>query len=190
MELIKCGAVNGSKKTLYPGKVVYTFAVGTTELYNFMDKNETFIAFEINETNNPAFIAQNDNLVSVNNALMVDLTGQVASESIGTIQHSATGGQVNYVLGSQMAKNGRSIISLPSTRTDKEGKVHSRILDILPPGTIVTTSRNDVEWIVTEYGAVRLTNKPISYRVKQLISIAHPDFRDELTFKAKHFSWI
>ena len=190
MELIKCGAVNGSKKTLYPGKVVYTFAVGTTELHNFLHKNDTFIAFEINETNNPAFIALNDNLVSVNNALMVDLTGQVASESIGTKQHSATGGQVNYVLGAQMAKNGKSIIALPSTRMDKQGKLHSRILDILPLGTIVTTSRNDVEWIVTEYGAVRLTNKSISYRVKQLISIAHPNFRDELTFKAQQFSWI
>jgi len=190
MELIKCGAVNGSKKSVYPGKVVYTFAVGTTELYNFMHKNDTFIAFEINDTNNPAFIAQNDNLVSVNNALMIDLTGQVASEAIGTRQYSATGGQVNYVIGSQMAKNGKSIIALPSTRTDSKGKLHSRIMDVLPPGTIVTTSRNDVEWIITEFGAVRLTNKHISYRVKQLISIAHPDFRDELTLKAKQYNWI
>lgn len=190
MELVKCGAVNGSKKTLYPGKVVYTFAVGTRELHKFLHKNPEFIAFEIAKTNDPYFIAKNDNIVSINNALMVDLTGQVASESIGPAQFSATGGQVNFVLGSQMAKNGKSIIALPSTRTDEEGNMHSRILDMFPMGTIVTTSRNDVEWIVTEYGAVRLTNKSISVRVKSLISIAHPDFRDELTFKAKKLRWI
>lgn len=190
MELIKCGAVDGSRKTLLPGKVVYTFAVGTSELYNFLHKNDTFMAFEINETNNPSFIARNDNIVSVNNALMVDLTGQIASESIGPSQHSATGGQVNFVLGTQMAKNGKSIIAIPSTRTDKKGNVHSRILDMLPLGTVVTTSRNDVEWIVTEYGAARLTNKSVSWRVKELIKLAHPDFRDELRFKAKKLNWI
>lgn len=190
MELVKCGAVNGSKKTLYPGKVVYTFAVGTRELHQFLHRNPEFIAFEIEKTNDPYFIAQNDNLISINNALMVDLTGQVASESIGPSQFSATGGQVNFVLGSQMAKNGKSIIALPSTRTDEEGNLHSRILDMFPMGTIVTTSRNDVEWIVTEYGAVRLTNKSISVRAKSLISIAHPNFRDELKFKARKLKWI
>lgn len=190
MELYKCGAVNGSKKTLLPGKVVYTFAVGTHELHQFLHRNPDFIAFEIEKTNNPYFIAENNDIISINNALMVDLTGQIASESIGPSQFSATGGQVNFVLGSQMAKNGKSIIALPSTRTDRDGKRHSRILDMLPMGTIVTTSRNDVEWIVTEFGAVRLTNMSISLRVKALIGISHPDFRDELEFKARQQNWI
>lgn len=190
MELIKCGAANGSKKTFMPGKAVFTFAVGTHELYNFLDHNENCPAFEIEYTNDPQIIAQNENIVSVNNALMVDLTGQIASESIGPNQYSATGGQVNFVLGAQLAKNGVSIMALPSTRTDKDGIMHSRILDLLPPGTVVTTSRNDVEWLVTEYGATRLTNKSISARAKSLIALAHPDFRDELTFKAKKLAWI
>ena len=190
MELIKCGAVNNSKKSIFKDKVIYTFGVGTHELFNYIDKNPAFLACEIEHINDPAMIAQNDNIVSVNNALMVDLTGQAASESIGPRQYSATGGQVNFVLGSQMAKNGKSIIALPSTRTDKEGKLHSRILDVFPPATAVTTSRNDVEWIVTEYGAVRLTSKSISKRARALISIAHPDFQDELEFKARKFHWI
>jgi 4-hydroxybutyrate CoA-transferase len=190
MELIKCGAINGSKKTLHPGKVVYTFCVGNRELWDFMDHNEMFLGLEIDEVNDPNVIARNDNLVSVNNALMVDLTGQVASESIGTYQYSATGGQVSYVQGAQMSKGGKSILTLPSTRTDKEGNLHSRILPTFPEGTVCTTSRNDVEWVVTEHGAVRLTHQPISSRVKQLVSIAHPQFRDELIFKAKNIGWI
>ena len=190
MELMKCGALNGSRKTVYPGKVVYTFCIGTRELWQYMDHNEDFVGMEIEDVNNPDFIGQNDNMVSVNNALMVDLTGQVASESIGTFQYSATGGQVNFVLGAQRSKNGKSIIAMPSTRKDKEGVVHSRILSILPAGTVVSTSRNDVQWIVTEHGAACLKNKPISYRVRELIRIAHPDFRDELTFEAKKLGWI
>lgn len=190
MDLVKCGTVNGSKKTLLPGKVIYTFGVGNQELFNFLDHNETIMACEISKVNNPRIIAGNDNIVSVNNALSVDLTGQVASETIGTRQYTATGGQVNFVLGSQMAKNGKSLIALPSTYKDKEGKVRSRIMPMFPMGTVVTTSRNDVEWVVTEYGAVRLTNKPVSQRVKSLISIAHPDFRDELNFMARKQLWI
>ncbi|MGE5415528.1 MAG: acetyl-CoA hydrolase/transferase family protein [Acidobacteriota bacterium] len=190
MDLVKCGAVNNSKKSVLPGKVAYTFAVGTKELYNYLDRNEDFVAFEIGTINDPNVIAQNDNIVSVNNALMIDLTGQVASESIGTTQFSATGGQVAFVKGAQMAKNGKSILALPSTRVDSKGQTHSRIMDILPAGTIITTLRTDVEWIVTEFGAVRLTNKPVSWRAKELIKLAHPDFRDELTFKAKQIGWI
>ncbi|NLW92865.1 MAG: 4-hydroxybutyrate CoA-transferase [Syntrophomonadaceae bacterium] len=190
MELVKCGAVNNSKKTVHRDKVIYTFGVGTHELFDYLDRNPYFLACEIENTNDPAMIARNENIVSVNNALMVDLTGQAASESIGPRQYSATGGQVNFVLGSQLAKNGKSIIALPSTRTDKEGKLHSRILDVFPPATAVTTSRNDIEWVVTEYGAVRLTSMSISKRAKALISIAHPDFRDELMYKARQFQWL
>jgi len=155
-----------------------------------MDHNETFMGCEIEYVNDPGTIRQNDNMVSVNNALMVDLTGQVAAESIGTYQYSATGGQMNFVLGAQLAKNGKSIIALSSTRTDKEGKVHSRILDMFPQGTVISTSRNDVQWVVTEFGAVNLRNRSISWRVENLISIAHPDFREELTFQAKQLGWL
>ncbi|MGE5454638.1 MAG: acetyl-CoA hydrolase/transferase family protein, partial [Methylocystaceae bacterium] len=190
MELIKCGAINGSKKSFYPGKIPYTFCVGTKELWQFMDHNDTFIGFEIEYVNDPNVIAQNDNMVSVNNALMVDLTGQVAAESIGTFQYSATGGQVNFVLGAQRAKNGKSILALPATGVRKDGTVFSRITPTLPEGTVVTTSRNDVEWLVTEYGAARMSFKPISWRVKQLISLAHPDFRDEMQFAARKNGWL
>lgn len=190
MQLIKCGAVDNSRKTHLPGKSVFTFSVGTRELYDFLHLNNDFIAFEIEYTNNPQVIAKNDNMVSINNALMIDLTGQVASESIGTKQYSATGGQVNFVLGSQMAKNGKSILALNSTYTKSDGSVSSRIMPTLPNGTVVSTSRNDVQWIVTEYGTAFLANKSISSRTKQLIAIAHPDFRDQLTFEAKQIGWI
>lgn len=190
MELIKCGALNGSKKNIMKGKIPFTFTVGTKELWEFMDHNEMFMGYEIEQLNDPSWIAQNDNMVSVNNALMVDLTGQVASESIGTLQYSATGGQVNYVQGARWAKNGKSILALPATRIDKEGKMHSRILPTFSEGTIVTTSRNDVQWVVTEYGAANLYNKSLSYRVKELINLAHPDFRDQLTFEANKNKWI
>lgn len=190
MELFKCGAADNSRKTHMPGKSVYTFAVGTQELYTFLDKNQDFIAFEIAYTNDPEIIAKNDNIVSVNNAMSIDLTGQVASESIGTKQYSATGGQVNFVLGAQRAKNGKSILALNATYQDKEGNLHSRITPTLEPGTVVSTTRNDVQWVVTEYGSAMLKNKSISSRVKQLIAIAHPDFRDKLTFDAKKIGWI
>jgi 4-hydroxybutyrate CoA-transferase len=190
MELIKCGALDCSEKNIMKGKIPFTFCVGTKELWEFMDRNEMFVGYEIEKVNDPNFISQNDNMVSVNNALMVDLTGQVASESIGTNQFSATGGQVNYVHGAQRSKNGKSILALPSTRVDKEGVMHSRIMPTLPEGTIVTTSRNDVQWIVTEYGAVCLNNMPVSYRAKELIRISHPDFRDQMTFEAKKHKWL
>jgi len=190
MELIKCGAVDNSRKTWLPGKTSYTFAVGTHELHKFLHRNPDIIAFEIETTNNPNIIAQIDNIISVNNALMIDLSGQIAAESIGPVQYSATGGQVNFVLGAQMAKNGRSIIALPSTYTNRKGETKSRIVDLLPRGTVVTTSRNDVQWIVTEYGAVYLSNKSISERARRLISIAHPDFRDELKFEAQKLKWL
>lgn len=190
MELIKCGAIDCSRKNIMKGQIPFTFCVGTKELWEFMDHNEMFVGYEIEKVNDPNFISQNDNMVSVNNALMVDLTGQVASESIGTSQFSATGGQVNYVHGAQRAKNGKSILALPSTRVDKDGVMHSRIMPTFPEGTITTTSRNDVQWIVTEYGAACLNNMPVSYRAKELIRLSHPDFRDQMTFEAKKHKWL
>ncbi|SHG85862.1 4-hydroxybutyrate CoA-transferase [Thermosyntropha lipolytica DSM 11003] len=189
-ELMEKGVVNGVRKNFYPGKVLATFCVGDRKLWDFVDHNEDIIFTEVEYNNNPYIIGQNDNLISVNNALMIDLTGQVASESIRHKQYSGTGGQVNFVVGAKYSKGGKSIIALNSTFTDKEGKLKSRIVPFLPSGTIVSTSRNDVEYVVTEYGVAHLRYKGVSARVKELINIAHPDFRDELRFQARRFDWI
>lgn len=190
MNLIESGVINGSRKNFMPGKIICAFAVGTREFYDYLDKNETFVFKEISWVNDPDIIAKNDNLVSVNSALMIDLTGQVAAESIGTRQYSGTGGQVDFVQGAKKSRGGKSIITLKSTFTDKDGTLQSKIVPSFPPGTVVTTSRNDVEYVITEYGVVNLRYKNIHERVKLLISIAHPDFRDELEFEAKKPGWI
>ena len=190
MELIKCGAIDCSQKNFYPGKVAYGFVAGTNELYKWVDHNDALQVVPMGYLNNSAVIALNDNLVSVNNTLMVDLTGQAGSETLGTRQYSATGGQVNFVLGAQGSKNGKSILALPSVNETKAGVRTSTILSTFPVGTITSTTRNDVDWIVTEYGARKLKFKPLSWRAKNLIAIAHPDFREELTFQAKKIGWI
>lgn len=189
-EIMEAGVINGAKKNFYPGKVLATFCVGDRKIWDFVDHNEDIIFSEVEYNNNPYVIGQNDNLISVNNALMIDLTGQTASESIRHKQYSGTGGQVNFVVGAKYSKGGKSIIALNATFTDKEGKLKSRIVPFLPQGTIVSTSRNDVEYVVTEYGVANLRYKPISARVKELINIAHPDFRDELRFQAKRLGLI
>ena len=190
MELVRAGVINGSRKNFLPGKVVTAFAVGTKEFYDYLDHNENFIFNEVGWVNNPDIIAENDNLISINNALMMDLTGQTASESIGTKQYSGTGGQVNFVHGARKSRGGRSIMALASTYTDKQGKMQSKIKSLLPQGTVVTTSRNDIEYVVTEYGVANLRLESIRSRVKSLISIAHPDFREQLTFEAREIGWL
>jgi 4-hydroxybutyrate CoA-transferase len=135
-------------------------------------------------------VSENDNLISINNTLMVDLTGQAASESIGTYQYSGTGGQVNFVQGATQSRGGKSILALSSTYQDKEGQLRSKIVPVFPEGTIVSTSRNDVEYIVTEYGVACLKWKSLAERVKELIRIAHPDFRYQLKFAAAKNHWI
>jgi len=190
MELMKAGVINGSKKNFMPNQAVAAFALGTNEFYNFLDGNKDFIFKEIGFTNDPLIIGKNDNLISINNALMVDLNGQVASESIGIKQYSGTGGQVNFVNGSNYSKGGKSIIALNSTYVDKEGKIQSKILSTFPQGTITTTSRNDVQYIITEYGVVNLRYMNMTERIKSLINIAHPDFRDKLKSEAKRNNWI
>ncbi len=187
MDLIKSGVVNGSKKNFYPGKVLATFCVGDSELWNFVDHNDTFLFTEVAYNNDPYIIGKNDNLVSVNNALCMDLTGQVGAESIRHRQYSGTGGQLNFIQGAGLSKGGKSIMSLNSTWKDKEGKLRSSIVPFMPPGTIVTTPRTEVEYVVTEYGVAYLKFKKISDRIKSMIKIAHPDFRDELTFQAKRY---
>lgn len=190
MELMKLGVVNGSCKNFFPNKTLGCYVMGNKQLWDFVDHNDDFIFSEIEYINDPEIIGRNDGLISINNTLMMDLTGQAASESIGIEQYSGTGGQVNFVHGAKRAKGGKSILALNSTYTDKEGQEHSRIVPNLSPGTIVTTSRCDVEYVVTEYGVAYLRWQSVSNRVQRIINIAHPDFRDELRFKAKKAGWI
>ncbi len=189
-ELVKSGVVNGRKKNFMPGKVVGAFAVGTRKFYDDLHNNENFIFREVGWVNNPDIIGQNDNLVSINNTLMMDLTGQAASESIGVKQYSATGGQLDFILGARKSRGGKSILSLNSTYTDKEGNLKSKILPTLPAGTVVTTPRTLIEYVITEYGVANLKLRTIKERAKSLIGIAHPQFRDQLSFEARKNGWL
>lgn len=180
VQLIECGAVNNSKKQLHPGKTVAGIAFGSEKIYRYIDNNPDIMIMPIDYVNNPDVICRNDNFISINAAIEVDLLGQVCSESIGTKHMSGTGGQVDYVRGACQSKGGKSFIAFSSTT-----KGISKIVSSLVPGAVVTTSKNDVDYIVTEYGLAHLRGEPLSSRAKQLIAIAHPDFRDELTFEAK-----
>lgn len=190
MELMELGVVNNSKKNFNPGKLCATFCVGDSRLWKYVDHNPNFLFTEVEYNNDPYIIAKNDNLVSVNNALTMDVTGQVGAESIRHRQYSGTGGQVNFTQGARMSKGGKCIMALNATFTDSTGKLKSRIVPFLPPGTIVSTSRNDVEYVVTEFGVANLRFKGISERIRAMINIAHPDFRDELLFQAKKIGWF
>jgi len=178
--LIDVGAVTGLRKNINKGKVVYGFAAGSKEMLEYLDGNPACIIRPLSETNNPYLCGLNDNFVSINTCLMVSITGQVASEAVDWQQISGTGGQLDLVRAARNSKGGKSFIVLESTRTLKSGKRISTISLGLPPGTPVTTPRTDVEYVATEYGVVYLRYKSNIERAKALISIAHPDFRDEL----------
>lgn len=178
MELMRAGVIDGSRKTLLPGKAVVSFLFGSRELYEFVDGNPDIEMLPVDWVNDPVVIAKNDNMVSINSCIEVDLFGQVNAESIGLRQFSGIGGQTDFVRGAQMSRGGLSIIAMPSTAT--EG-TRSRIVPILSPGAAVTTSRGDVDCIVTEYGIARLKGHTLRQRAEALIAIAHPDFREELT---------
>lgn len=182
VELLSCGAVNNSKKQIHRGKTVTTFAYGSQRIYDYIDDNPAIEILPVDYVNDPNVICQNDNMISINAAVEVDLWGQVCAESIGTKHLSGTGGQVDFVRGACQSKGGKSFIAFASTA--KNGTV-SKICPTLTPGGICTTSKNDVDYIVTEYGIAKLRGLSLSKRVQQLISIAHPDFRDELSFEAK-----
>jgi 4-hydroxybutyrate CoA-transferase len=187
MDLMKAGVVNGSRKNFYPDKVLATFCVGDKELWEYVDHNSDFLFTEVAFNNDPQVIGKNDNLVSINNALCMDLTGQVASETIRHRQYSGTGGQMNFIQGAALSRGGKSVIALNSTWKDRDGNLKSSIVPFMPPGTIVTTPRTEVDYVVTEYGVVNLKYKRVSERIKAMISIAHPDFRDQLKSQAKRF---
>lgn len=189
-ELVKAGVLTCAKKNFMPGKIVTAFAVGTKQFYEDLAHNEMFEFKEVHWVNQPEIIAKNDGMISINTTLMMDLTGQAASESIGIKQYSGTGGQVNFTQGAKMAKNGKRILAVASTYTDREGNLRSKILPTLPEGSVVTTTRNELQYVCTEYGVVDMQYESITKRVKKMISIAHPQFRDELTFAAKKAAWI
>ena len=182
VDLLECGAANNSKKQIHRGKTVTTFAFGAQKIYDYINDNPCIEILPVDYVNDPDVICQNDNMISINAALEVDLFGQVCAESVGTKHMSGSGGQVDYVRGACQSKGGKSFIAFSSTA---KGGTISKIKSILTPGAIVTTSKNDVDYIVTEYGIAHLRGETLARRAKQLIAIAHPDFRDELTFEAK-----
>ncbi len=183
IELYKAGRINGARKTLNPGKLVYSFALGSRALYDTLHRNDDLLCHPVDYTNPPHMIMQNDKVVSINNTTQVDLQGQAASESDSHRHISGTGGQAQFVRGAYASKGGKSFICMSSTH-DKNGERKSRIGLNLTPGNVVTTTRSDVMYVVTEYGIVNLKGKSVPERAKALISIAHPDFREGLEKQA------
>lgn len=177
VDLIEAGVINNKAKTLNPNRSVITFCMGTQKLYDFIDDNPNVALYPVDYVNDPMVIAREDNMVSINSCIQVDLMGQVDAESIGLRQYSGVGGQVDFVRGAAMSKGGRSIIAMPSTAA---GGTVSRIVPFLDAGAAVTTSRNDIHYIVTEYGIAELKGQTLRERARRLIKIAHPKFRDEL----------
>jgi 4-hydroxybutyrate CoA-transferase len=184
MELAQRGVITCARKNYQPGTMVCSFAIGSKALYDFMDHNPMVTTLPIYQICTPETIARIDNFVSINNALCVDLMGQVGSESIGFNMYSGTGGQLDFVRGASQSKGGQSFIALLSTAQTKNGLV-SRINTALPMGTIVTTPRTDVQCVVTEYGVADLMDLSLSQSAEALIAIAHPAFRDQLRHDAK-----
>lgn len=182
IDLVLEGVVNGEKKTLHPGKLIAGFVLGTRRAYDFIDNNPIFEFHPQEYVNDPFIISQNKNMVAINSAIEVDLTGQVCADSIGTKFYSGIGGQVDFVRGAAHSEGGKPIIALPAATKDLK---FSRIVPTLKPGAGVVTSRGDVHFVVTEYGIADLYGKSIQERAKALINIAHPKFRDELTEYAK-----
>ena len=181
--LYRSGRVTGSRKTLDPGKVTYTFALGSHSLYATANRNPDMYCHQVDYTNSPYIIMQNEKVVSINNTTQVDLQGQVASESDGQRHLSGTGGQLQFVRGAYASKGGKSFICLSSTY-EKRGERRSRIVFSLTPGNIVTTPRSDVMYLVTEFGMVNVKGRSVAERAKAIISLAHPDFREDLERQA------
>ena len=182
-ELYKAGHITGIRKQLNPGKAVYTFALGSRDLYATLDRNHDMHCCPVDYTNSPHIIMQNDRVISINNTTQIDLQGQAASESDGHRHISGTGGQLQFVRGAYASKHGKSFICLSSTY-DKRGERRSRIVLDLTAGNVVTTPRSDVMFVVTEYGMVNLKGKSVAERAKALIGIAHPDFQEGLERQA------
>ena len=179
LDMFKAGKLTNRRKSLYPGKGVLGIAIGSREMYDWLDDNPGYIGFPLSYVNDPQVIAQNDNMISINGCLSADLYGQVGSESVGTRQISGTGGQLDFVTGAAMSRGGMGFLCMSSTYTDKKGERHSRILPRFD-GDIVTTPRSQAPYLVTEYGIANLAGRSTWERAEALIAIAHPDFREEL----------
>ncbi|TVO58561.1 acetyl-CoA hydrolase/transferase family protein [Denitromonas halophila] len=182
LTLLEAGAVTNRKKTFMPGKMVATFGLGSQKLYRFMHRNPALEMHPVEFTNDPYIAARNDQLVAINATMQIDMLGQCGSESLGTRPYSGTGGQVDFVRAANRSRDGKAFIVLPSTA--KGGSI-SRIVPTLTPGTHVTTSKNDINYVVTEYGVAQLRGKSAHQRCEALINIAHPDFRGELRDQAR-----
>jgi len=182
MTLVESGAVTNKLKNCHQGKMLATFALGSKKLYQFMNRNPAFELHPSDVTNDPYLAGQNDNLVAINATMQIDLIGQCGSESLGFSPVSGTGGQSDFVRAANRSKGGKSFIVLPSTATNN---TITRVVPTLTPGTHVSTSKNDINYVVTEYGVAQLRGKTAKQRAAELIAIAHPDFRAELREAAK-----
>jgi 4-hydroxybutyrate CoA-transferase len=185
--LIEAGVITGAHKNFKPRKIILGFAIGTKQLFDFVDNNPIFEFHPTSYTNDPGLIARNDNMVAINSALQIDLTGQVCSDSIGNQFYSGIGGQVDFLRGASRSKGGKPIIAISSSA--KDGRV-SRIVPMLSPGAGVVTSRGLVRYVVTEYGVAYLHGKSIRERAKALIEIAHPQFREGLYEFCEKTKWL
>lgn len=185
VDMALAGKLTGKRKTLDKGRQVYAFAAGSQKLYDYVNRNPAVMAAPVDYTNDVRVLAQLDNFISINNAIDMDLFGQVNAESAGLKHISGTGGQLDFVMGAYLSKGGKSFICMSSTVTGKDGTVKSRILPTLTPGSIATDPRSCVQYIVTEYGLVNLKGLSTWERAEALIGIAHPDFRDELIQSAE-----
>jgi len=189
INLVREGVINGKYKTINEGKVVVTsLGGGTQEEMEWANDNPLFWLVDVGYLEDPRVIAAHDNMVAINNALAIDLTGQITAEGLGTRQISVAGGQIPFVFGALLSKGGHSITVLPSTAKTKDGFV-SRIMPVLPQGTPITTLRNCTQYVVTEYGIADIWGKSVRNRCEELISIAHPDLRAELRKEAQKLYW-
>lgn len=189
IDLVEAGVITGARKTLHPGKITAGFMIGTHRLYEWVNNNPMVELHRTEYVNNPFTIAQNARMVAINSAIEVDLTGQVCADSIGPKFYSGVGGQLDFLYGASLSDGGLPVIAIPSTTSLKDGTIVSRITPMLKLGAGVVTSRNHVHYIATEYGMVDLYGRSVRQRAQLLISIAHPQFREELTAQARvlHF---
>lgn len=185
VDMAMAGKLTGARKAIDRGRQAYAFAAGTEKLYQYIDNNPACMSVPVNYTNDARVIAQIDNFMSINNAVNIDLFGQVNAESAGVKHISGAGGQLDFVMGAYLSKGGKSFICCSSAFTDKKGELHSRILPTLDPGSIVTDTRANTHFVVTEYGKVNLKGMTTWQRAEALISIAHPQFRDQLAADAE-----
>ena len=189
IDLYRAGVVTGARKQTHPGKIVCSFGLGSQAMYSTIDRNEDIECLPLEETNLPHLIMANDRVVAINNTTQMDLQGQAASESDGHRHISGTGGQAQFVRGAYASRGGRSFVCLASTY-ERPGVRKSRIVLDLSPGNVVTTTRSDMMYVVTEYGMVNLKGRSVAERAKAMISIAHPDFRDDLSRQAREHGLV